>query len=76
MFTFEQKANNKARVEILSDIKTWNGFDASFNSDLHAKQLRETRQPNKTLAPRRLHQGRLGMVSGSQLRLLVAVDPS
>jgi hypothetical protein len=41
MFTFEQKANSKARVEILSDRKTWIIFDAYFNSDWLAKQQRE-----------------------------------
>jgi hypothetical protein len=41
MLTAAQQGNSKARVEILSDVTTWIGFDAYFNRSWQTKQLRE-----------------------------------
>jgi hypothetical protein len=41
MMTHDQEANSKARVRILSDVKTWAGFDAHFEGDWQRKEMME-----------------------------------
>jgi len=40
MMTAAQEANSKARVLILSDRKTWTGFDTHFERDWQRKEMR------------------------------------
>lgn len=40
MLTAAQQANSKARVEILSDVRTWKHFDDHFERNWQAKNLR------------------------------------